>query len=57
VALFSAATDSNGYFEFPPLSRVAKVRIAATVPPNPPQQIDLQPDYGSIEQWIAVNVV
>jgi len=57
VALFSTVTDSNGYFEFPPLSRVAKVRIVATVPPKPPQQIDLQPDYGSIEQWIAVNVV
>jgi hypothetical protein len=57
IALFSTVTDSNGYFEFPPLSRVAKVRIAATVPPKPPQQIDLQPDYGSIEQWIAVNVV
>ena len=57
VALFSAATDGDGYFEFPRLSRVAKVRIAATVPPKPPQQIDLQPDYESIEQWIAVNVV
>jgi hypothetical protein len=57
VALFSTVTDSNGYFEFPPLARVAKVRIVATVPPKPPQQIDLQPDYGSIEQWIAVNVV
>jgi len=57
VALFSTTTDSLGYFEFPPLSRVAKVRIAATVPPKPPQQIDVQPDYGSIEQWIAVSVV
>jgi hypothetical protein len=57
VALFSTTTDSDGYFEFPPLSRVAKVRIAATIPPKPPQQIDLQPDYRSIEQWVAVNVV
>jgi hypothetical protein len=57
VSLFSTSTDVEGYFAFPPLSRVAKVRIAATVPPKPPQMIDLQPDYSSIDQWITVGVV
>jgi hypothetical protein len=56
VSLFKATADADGYFEFPPITRIAKVRIAATVPPHPPLQIDLQLDYGTVEQWVAVNV-
>lgn len=56
VSLFSVAADPDGYFAFPPISRVAKVRIVAVVPPHPSMQIDLQPDYGTVEQWVAVNV-
>jgi hypothetical protein len=56
VSLFSATADADGYFEFAPMTRIAKVRIVATVPPHPALRIDLQPDYGIVEQWVAVNV-
>jgi hypothetical protein len=56
VSTFRAAADADGYFAFPPIARVAKVRIVATVPPHPPLTIDLEPDLRTVDQWVAVNV-
>jgi hypothetical protein len=55
VRLFATTTDAEGYFALPPISRVAKVRLAVTPPALPPQNIDLQPDYQSAEQWLDVS--
>lgn len=55
VRLFFTKTDADGYFALPPISRVAKVRIAVTPTAKPTQNIDLQPEYRSAEQWLDVS--
>jgi hypothetical protein len=55
VRLFSTTTDADGYFALPPISRVAKLRITVTPAATPPQEVDLQPDYRSHEQWLDVR--
>jgi hypothetical protein len=56
VALFKTTTDADGYFTFPPMSRVAKVRIVVTAPPHAPKEIDVQPYYRSVDQWVGVSL-
>lgn len=46
--------DSNGRFEWPPLARVARVRIEARRPPHPPQTIDFALDHGGGDNTLAI---
>jgi hypothetical protein len=55
VALFHATTDADGYFSFPPLTRVAKARVKVTVPAHPPQDVDVLPDYAYAQHRIDVR--
>lgn len=38
--------DGTGRFAWPPLSRLAQIRVVATLPPHVPVQLDVALDYG-----------
>ena len=40
------ALDATGRFMWPPLGRIAQVRMTASLPPHAPVQLDLAIDYG-----------
>jgi hypothetical protein len=38
--------DTKGRFTWPPIARIAQVRVVADLPPHPPVQVDMALDYG-----------
>ena len=38
--------DATGRFEWPPLARIAQIRVVASLPPHAPVQVDVALDYG-----------
>lgn len=55
VRSFATATDAEGYFALPPIARVAKARLVITPIATPAQNVDIEPDYRSSEQWLDVS--
>jgi len=43
----SVAPDATGRFAWPPLARIAQIRVVANLPPHVPVQLDLALDYGA----------
>jgi hypothetical protein len=54
VRLFTAISDADGYFQLPPLSRVAQIRLNASAAALTPVTIDFQPNYTQSQNWIDV---
>ena len=49
LRLFSAASDADGYYRLPPLSRVAQLSVRAEKAPLTPIEVELRPDYDLFE--------
>jgi hypothetical protein len=54
VRTFATASDAGGYFQLPPLSRVAQIRLEANAPALPLTTIEFQPDYSQRENWVDI---
>jgi hypothetical protein len=54
VRMFAATSDAAGYFQLPPLSRVAQITLSGTAAALAPVTIDFQPDYTQSANWVDV---
>jgi hypothetical protein len=54
VRTFTAVSDADGYFQLPPVSRVAQIRLQASAPALPPVTIEFQPDYSQRGNWLDI---
>jgi hypothetical protein len=54
ISTFAVTSDADGYFQLPPLSRVAQVAINASAPALTPIKFDFQPDYTQSENWVDI---
>jgi hypothetical protein len=52
VRTFTAISDADGHFALPPVSRIAQMRLQASVPPA--VTFEFQPDYAQRENWIDI---
>lgn len=54
VRTFTAVSDADGYFQLPPVSRVAQIRLAASAPALPAVTIEFQPNYSQRGNWLDI---
>jgi hypothetical protein len=54
VRTFVAVSDADGYFQLPPVSRIAQIRLEASAPALPAVTIEFQPDYSRRGNWLDI---
>ena len=54
VRTFTAVSNADGYFQLPPVSRVAQIRLAASAPALPAVTIEFQPNYSQRGNWLDI---
>jgi hypothetical protein len=54
VRTLDTVSDADGYFELPPVSRIAQLHLVASAPTLAATTLDVQPDYTQREHWIDV---